>query len=175
MPFKPCRDDKGAPFPNFEISERGEVRCTLDNSMEIETLDRERSGKTYRYVYLRHAGVWRWFPLHRIMAFSWVGPSPHVLRNIVDHRDGDSLNNAVWNLRYVTVSVNNLNRTGVCGVVKRDGMWFPRFCHFIHRNFASECKEHAQEIRAILLESYIRYSNRFPGHDDYPHERIFRY
>ena len=85
------------------------------------------------------------------------------------------MNNAVWNLRYVTVSANNLNRAGVLGVVKRDGMWFPRFCHFIHRNFASECKEHAQEIRAILLESYIRYSNRFPGHDDYPHERIFRY
>ena len=108
------------------------------------------------------------------MAYSWIGLSPHLLRNIVDHRDGDSLNNAVWNLRYVTVSANNLNRRGVCGVVERGGIWYPKFCAYVHRNFASDSKEHAQEIRAILLESYIRYSNRFPG-SDYPHARIFRY
>ena len=175
MPFKPCLNGKGAPFPNFEISERGELRCTLDNMMEIETQDRERSGKTYRYVYLRESGQWRWHPLLRVMAYSWIGPSPHLLRNIVDPRDGNSMNNAVWNLRYVTVSANNLNRKGVCGVVERDGRWFPRFCHFIHRNFGSETEDHAKEVRAILRESYIRYSNRFPDHDDYPHHRIFRY
>ena len=173
--FKPCVSVDRVPIQNFEVSERGDVRCTMDNSMEIETLDRERSGKTYRYVYLRHGGVWRWFPVHRIVAFAWLGASPHPLRNIVDHRDGDSLNNAVWNLRYVTVSANNLNRKGVCGVVERDGRWFPRFCHFIHRNFGSETEDHAKEVRAILRESYIRYSNRFPDHDDYPHHRIFRY
>ena len=156
MTFRPCLDAKGTPFPNFEISERGVVRCTLDNSMEIETLDRERSGKVYRYVYLRNSGIWRWHPLHRIMAFSWIGPAPHVLRNIVDHRDSDSLNNAVWNLRWVTVSANNLNRKGVCGVVQRGGIWFPKFKTYVHRNFGSETKENAQEIRAILLESYIR-------------------
>ena len=112
-------------------------RASLD---VIETLDRERNGKVYRYVYLRHSGLWSWFPLHRIMAYSWIGLSPHLLRNIVDHRDGDSLNNAVWNLRYVTVSVNNLNRRGVCGVVERGGLWYPKFCAYVHRNFASESK-----------------------------------
>ena len=173
--MKPCVDGNRMPIRNFEVSERGAVRCMLDNTMEIETLDRERRGKTYRYVYLRHEGTWKWFPLHRIVAFAWLGPSPHVLRNIVDHRDGDSLNNAVWNLRYVTVAANNLNRAGVHGVVKKNGLWYPKFCHYVHRNFGSETEEHAKEIRGILRESYIRFANRFPEQNDYPHQRIFRY
>ena len=173
--FKQCLDRNRIKIRNFEVSERGAVRCMLDNAMDIETLDRERHGKTYRYVYLRHGGVWQWFPLHRIVAFAWLGASPHVLRNIVDHRDGDSMNNAVWNLRYVTVAANNLNRAGVCGVVKRDGRWYPRFCHYIHHNFGSDTEHDAKEIRAILRESYIRYANRFPESCEYPHARIFRY
>ena len=66
------------------------------------------------------SGKLQWFYVHRLMAYSWLGPQPHPLRNIIDHIDGDSLNNSIQNLRWVTATGNQLNKK--ChGIFEQDG------------------------------------------------------
>ena len=174
---KPCRWLKGELIPQFEIDARGQVRCSIDHEFPIEErVMTDKRGKSYKFNYLRvHGGQWRWLHVHRLVCYSWLGAFPHPLRFICDHRDGDSLNNAVWNMRYVTQAANNLNRRGVNGIVKKDGRWYPKFCHYVHTRFGSDTEQQAREIRKLMREHYIRYSNRFPEADGYPHSKIWRY
>lgn len=174
--YKSCRWLGGEPIFQFEIDTTGEVRCTIDHDFPIEErTTTDKGGKSYKFVYLRFHGQWRWFHVHRLVCYTWLGAFPHPLRFICDHRDGDSLNNALWNMRYVTQSANNLNRRGVNGIVKKDGQWYPKFCQYVHGRYGSDTEEGAREIRKLMLEHYIRYSNRFPAADGYPHAKICRY
>ena len=80
--------------------------------------------KKYIQVQLMRSGTLKWFYLHRLMAYSWLGPSPHLLRIIVDHQDGDSFNNQVENLRWVTPTANQLNKA--CrGMVEEGALFYP--------------------------------------------------
>lgn len=47
------------------------------------------------------------YAVHQLVAETWV-PNPECKRYI-DHKDRNKLNNAAWNLRYVTQRENNLN------------------------------------------------------------------
>jgi DNA-binding CsgD family transcriptional regulator len=50
--------------------------------------------------------------LHRLVAETWLGPPPSPDR-VVDHIDGDKLNNAVENLEWVTRQENTLRATRI--------------------------------------------------------------
>jgi len=159
---------------NFVIDSRGQVTCTADPDYNIPS---RLSGKkkVYKQVQLMRGGTTKWYYVHRLQAYSWLGESPHLLRYIVDHIDGDSLNNGVNNLRWVTPTANNINKR--CdGIVVQDGMFIPRIAGFNHVRYKTTDRELCQMIRRNLVESYVRYNCRFPEvGSDFPHFSISNY
>ena len=70
------------------------------------------------------------FAVHRVVAFAFLGPPTEYLAFYVHHRDGDSANNSLDNLMYVTHSQNvqssydqNPDRRRAGGAVALSVMW----------------------------------------------------
>lgn len=59
------------------------------------------------YWQLKHAG--KWYPAHRVAWFLVHGEWP---KGILDHKNGNSLDNRISNLREATFSENAMNRPG---------------------------------------------------------------
>ena len=173
---KPLRWVNQQLIPYFQIDPFGNISSTLDTDYDIPSKEicspTDKLKKYYRYVLIRFGGRDRWRAVHRLMCYSWLGGFPHPLRYICDHINGDSLENSLWNLRYLTISGNNLNRKNVIGVVKYNDLWCPRIAGFIHKRYGHVDKEFAKVIRQQLVLCYIRYTNRCPGADGYPHQNI---
>jgi hypothetical protein len=161
-------------FKNFLIDARGEVTWSLDKTYVFPT---RISGKKKKYVQIQlmRNGSLRWFYVHRLMAFSWLGESPHLLRLLVDHSDGDSFNNCVENLRWVTPTANQINKA--CrGIVEEDGMFYPKVSGYVHKTYGTQDEEVCQNIRKVLVECYVRYNCRFPNNgNSFPHKSIYKY
>ena len=159
---------------HWSISFNGELLCDLDPDY---TPDYRVVGKNkkYRQVQLMFAGKHKWFYVHRLVAFSWLPRPQHKALRIVDHRDGNSLNNAVSNIRFVTCRANNINKK-CCGVVERDGLFIPRIMGYEHIRYGSPCKETAQYARELLAECYVRYCVKYPDREKtIPHNKISAY
>ena len=117
----------------------------------------------------------QWFYVHRLMGFSWLDTPDSPLKFIVDHRDGDGLNNAVENLRWVTISGNNLNRK-CYGLVEKSGIFFPKIAGYVHTRYGTDDRELALTLRSLLVECYIRYNSRHPAcGSGFPHIWIHKY
>ena len=167
---------KNGPIHLFEINEVGTVRCKIDHSHPIVTRIKGKR-KPYRQVQLLHNGIIKWYLVHRLMAYSWLGPRPHYLRRIVDHRDGNGLNNKIDNLRWVTSSANQLNKE-VNGIIECEEtkMYYPIILKFVHVKYGTPCLETCKMLRKNLVECYIRYNCRFPECGRiYPHYSIHKY
>ena len=163
-------------IPHYEINKKGIITCTMGEEFEVlykqKNCGKNKKPKLYWHALIRRNRQDRWLAVHRLMCYSWHGSFPHPLRFICDHIDSNSLNNNLWNLRYLTIRGNNLNRAGVIGVVKEDGLWFPRIVGYVHKRFGHEDKEFSRMLRQNLVQSYIRYTMRFPDSDSYPHKNI---
>ena len=86
------------------ISTNGEVKsiatgkilkCSLRNGYKTVCCETNKRRTAY-YV-------------HRMIAETFL-PMPTMPKMVIDHIDRDKLNNSVWNLRFVTVSINNMNK-----------------------------------------------------------------
>jgi hypothetical protein len=126
--------------------------------------------KPYRQVQLLIRGHLKWFYLHTVVIRSWRGPPTHPKRNICDHISGDSLDNSLWNLRYVTAKANMLNRK--VRLYAEHGVYYPRVCGHVHYNYGTDCETTATVIRQLVVEKYILWTNRFPEKEHYPHTKI---
>jgi hypothetical protein len=159
---------------NFQIDGKGHVTYSRDLNYPIPT---RISGKRkfYKQVQLMRGGQSKWYYIHRLMAFSWLGNSPHLLRCIVDHSNGDSLNNDVNNLRWVTPTANQINKK-CCGLVEEDGQYLPRIAGYNHTRYKTPDKGLCEILRAQLVQCYVRYNCRFPDNgSDFPHKSINKY
>tara|TARA_R100000781_G_C4069934_1_gene124145 strand:+ start:720 stop:1247 length:528 start_codon:yes stop_codon:yes gene_type:complete len=64
---------------------------------------------------------------HRIIGWCYLGLDIDDTTKLIDHKDGNKLNNAVSNLRIVNSSQNSMNRLGVSGYsMIRPGKWRAR-------------------------------------------------
>jgi hypothetical protein len=170
---RPLRCKQGG-FKSLVIDARGTISWKGEGDYVAVT---RISGKKKKYIQaqLLRNGSLKWFYLHRLMAFSWLGGTPHLLRFIVDHQDGDSFNNQVENLRWVTPTANQLNKS--CrGIVEEGALFYPKVAGFVHKRYACADEELCQTIRGVLVECYVRYNCRFPNNgNDFPHLSIHYY
>lgn len=107
--------------PNYEVSNLGAVRRI---GGKLRKLSLHRTG--YLTVQLRHSGcVVVTCLVHRLVADAFIGTSSQL----VDHRNTNTQDNRVDNLRYATASQNNSGRkprgktTSVRPVPKQDAVW----------------------------------------------------
>ena len=171
---RPLRCRNGL-FKNFSIQADGTIYWKLVPEHEFP---KRLAGKKKKYwqIQLMRNGDVKWYYVHRLMGYSWLGSPPHRLRYIVDHINGDSLDNTVENLRWVTPTGNQLNKK-CYGLVECSGFFVPKVAGFLHLRYATEDEQLCHEMRDKLVQSYVRYSCRFPEKDscDYPHYSIHKY
>lgn len=85
---------------DYEVSNAGNLR----NKRNGNVLKGSLSTKGYRVVYMASKGLRLRMTLHSLVMLAWIGPRPAGMQ--IDHIDGDRLNNAANNLRYVTPKQN---------------------------------------------------------------------
>jgi hypothetical protein len=88
---------------NYNISTRGEVV----NHITKQILKPCIGGKGYLYINLSIDGVKIKRTLHRLLAEHFI-PNPKLLP-VVNHKNGDKMDNALYNLEWMTYSENNIH------------------------------------------------------------------
>jgi hypothetical protein len=101
-------------FPEYEVSDCGNVRRI--SSGKVLKPGKSGARRCYNFVML---GLGNNRTIHRLVALTFI-PNPEN-KPCVDHKDGNTFNNAVENLRWVTRSENSknmkvTNSTGFKGV-----------------------------------------------------------
>lgn len=90
----------------YDVQPDGRIKKNTTNSgrpARSEYVSTHKNNKGYLHVSLSVEGEKRTVPVHRLVAFRFLGPSSlHV-----DHIDGDKTNNSPENLRYVSQAQNN--------------------------------------------------------------------
>lgn len=114
--------------------------------MEIDLDGAELLVFTDGDIWRRVGGVWKFIPnvnnhlgynriqcnyrkyrRHRIIAWVFLGLDLDDPHQLIDHIDGNRLNNNMDNLRIVNSSQNSQNRKGVRGITKKtNGKWIAR-------------------------------------------------
>ena len=160
-------------FKHWKIDGRGNLHCTLD-PMYSAPVRITGTKKKYQQVQLMLHGRLQWYYVHRLMAFSWL-PKPRSARmRIVDHRNGNSLDNEIQNLRWITSQGNNLNRE-CYGLVQEGQVFYPKVAGNVHYKFGTTDEATAIMLRKNLVECYVNFTIRNPDSRTYPHEYICKY
>lgn len=124
-----------APFGDaYEVSSRGRIR-SLDRDVERSSgvplrmkgrvLTARPSSRGYGRVTLNRNGYGRWFSVHSIVALAFLPVPPGKIGSgandfVVNHIDGDKLNNSALNLEYTT-SVANIHHARSNGLLSAKG------------------------------------------------------
>lgn len=121
-------------FPNYEVNIHGVVRrVETKRKLAIRTFKTARNkNRLYKYVRLFRNNEVKAFLIHRLIAQYFI-PNP-MMYKLVDHKDRNTLNNSIDNLRWCTLSQNAYNAkmpshnkfSGKKGVSKRRAKWIAR-------------------------------------------------
>lgn len=103
-------------YDNYVISTDGKVFSKTRKKYKLLWIRRSRKKlkdgtirvQKYRTVNLCKNGVQKHFPIHRLLALHFI-ENP-LNKPCVDHKDGDTFNNNLNNLRWATNSENSRNR-----------------------------------------------------------------
>lgn len=98
----------------YEVSDLGQVRSFMSNSgavMDIPRLLKPRIRRRYLSVtlYKNRKGIA--YSVHRLVAEAFIGMCPDGWQ--VDHINRNNLDNRQANLRYVTPTINSLNKATI--------------------------------------------------------------
>jgi hypothetical protein len=111
------------PFPlneKYLVSREGEIYTTISNKI----LSTKSTSKGYPHVtiYSGSKKDRKTYPVHRIVAMTWVHNPDPINKVEVNHIDGDKTNNAADNLEWVTSSENSQHAmdTGLQDLSKRN-------------------------------------------------------
>ncbi len=99
-------------YPNYLIYEDGKVWSKHRNRFLKQSMT--SSGNGYLVQRLIKDGKQKWITIHRLVALHYI-PNPDN-KPCVDHINRIKKDNRVENLRWVTNSENNINKTCVGGV-----------------------------------------------------------
>jgi hypothetical protein len=151
-------------YENYEISNLGDVKRLSTGIILKQTI----SNHGYKVVTLSNDNGKKTFLVHRLVV-------KHFLPNIynkpcIDHKDGNKLNNVIYNLRYATYLENNRNRTvnlnsstgikGVC-LCKKTGKFRAniRYCgklrYLGYYDNIQDAKKVRQHFASILFRNFL--------------------
>lgn len=116
-------------YPNYEINKSGQIRNKETKKNLVGGI--HKSG--YRSVNLRRQNKTYYTYIHRHLAETFIGNTDG---KIIDHIDGNKLNNNLQNLRICTIQENVRNQKARYGFSKykgvhfnkRDKRWAARIC-----------------------------------------------
>jgi hypothetical protein len=101
---------------NIEVNKLGEVRRVRKEWVKINrkkpfTIPKLVIYRGYQRVWfsVKNIGV-KCMEFHKVMAIVFLNHTPCGYRLVIDHIDGNSLNNNIKNLREVTHRINMINR-----------------------------------------------------------------
>lgn len=106
-------------FPDYQVSDQGEVRSTKFNRMKV--LKPSVDGGGYMQVVLRHDGRQATKRVHQLVALAFIGERPEGLQT--RHLDGNTLNNASSNLAYGTPAENAADKH-IHGTMRTSSGWY---------------------------------------------------
>lgn len=94
---------KGYPY---KVSSYGKVKRTKSGpgTFSGRILKQNINNSGYLYVNLCKDGKIKKFMVHRLVACCFIGQCPK--NKEVNHKDGDKLNNKIWNLEYLNAKEN---------------------------------------------------------------------
>lgn len=98
----------------FSLARRMKYKTSKHKVLTARLLKQFLNIKSYASVSLRRDTKLHTLTVHTLVAWAFLGPQP--LAKWIDHIDGDVTNNTPSNLRYVSPSINALNRKGCVGV-----------------------------------------------------------
>ncbi len=93
-------------YPNYSVSSFGNIRN--DKTERLRKTPLNSSG--YKTVTLSNNGVIKSFLVHRLVGEHFLEPVDDILKNEIDHINGDILCNNIDNLRWITRGGNNRNK-----------------------------------------------------------------
>lgn len=95
--------------PTYAINKEGRILDLLTKKYFTPTVNSWIESDRYLVVSLRCQGGRAPFPLHRLVAGTWVNNPEPYRKFIVDHINGNKRDNRAENLRWVTLQENNYN------------------------------------------------------------------
>ena len=119
------------------------------------------TGKGYNQLQMSNKGTKKRLYRHRLIAWLYLGLDLDDKNQIIDHIDGDKINNCMENLRIVSSSQNSMNRIGVlgCSYIKNINKWRARIVikgkhhflgHFTNKEDAILAYKSAKLIHHII-------------------------
>lgn len=95
-------------YKTYEISNCGNVRRLLKSGIyKYLKCSILKTGKGYKYIKLIVDGKPKNFYIHHLVAYNFICERPIGL--YIDHKDRDTKNNNLENLRYVSPKENSIN------------------------------------------------------------------
>ena len=95
-------------FPFYTISEKGNIFSASRLGTRGGKLNPQKDKGGYLYVRLYNGiGTWSNRPIHQLVLETFIGPCPKGM--VCRHLDGNPQNNSLDNLRWGTLSENNLD------------------------------------------------------------------
>lgn len=119
------------------------------------------NNKGYKIINLYKEGIAHTFLIHRLLAFTFL-ECPNKNYNIIDHINGNPLDNRLSNLRFIDKSGNNRNRikitnkNGFMGVYKRNN----KFCAVIRNDEGIKCYLGIFDTAELAHETYMKEHNK---------------
>jgi hypothetical protein len=117
-------------YPNYEISNFGEVKSLNYKRTGKEKLLHKTVGGTggYYYVGLSNKGKIKLFAVHQLVAIAFLNHTPDGYKSVINHKDNNPLNNYVDNLEIVTPRYNTQAHKNDPGTAldKRNGKWISK-------------------------------------------------
>lgn len=94
-------------YDRYEVSREGVLRRISDKRIIKGTIGKEKNNE-YIHVCIHTDGKNYHKRLHQLVMEAWGTPKPEG-KYVIDHIDGNKLNNSIDNLRWATPSVNIMN------------------------------------------------------------------
>lgn len=112
--FKRVKINASETLSDYYINPEGQIIGVKRKTMQL--LQPKLSNTGYYQIALRDKdGVRRWYNIHRLVAFTFLKNKNHKASQ-VNHKDGNKLNNSVYNLEWVTQAenTNHAYESGLC-------------------------------------------------------------